>query len=71
VAKKRHLPKIAVWVNEDETGDAVGLFLDDPAMIEIDGELYPAVELSPARAMQMAEVLVACAGEIIKAIQED
>lgn len=57
---------IKIFVNEDVTGNAVGILFEGAELVEIDGELYPMLECAPDEAMKVAEALVECAGRIIK-----
>ena len=57
---------IWVFVNEDLQGDAVAILLEGAELIEINGQLFPMMEMAPMHAMRMAEALVECAGKVIQ-----
>jgi hypothetical protein len=55
---------IKIWVNEDVTGDAVGILLEGAELVEIDGELYPMLEMAPLEAMRVAQAIGECVADI-------
>jgi hypothetical protein len=58
------MPFVEVFVNHDDDGDGVCLLLDGAEVIELDGELYPVIEVTPGYAGSLAKALVACAKQI-------